>query len=324
MDTVPWKFIDAVVELVGKDTLDELAREVRHPLWKNVVDLHHNNRMHYTVEFRMEEGGIKHVFKNGREVDLSINTQTLRGKERFARIVVINDSTPDFFERPYFNEVEALGEAETTNLLETISPLIDLASGNFFSNWGSTTSTEMLLTSLFKRAYLRGIKIPYCGQIAYDFLEDQIDNSPFLAYIDLFNVEMLRRNWPQSTLDLLTKFCLKGRPGKRVSISLCRGIHLDSSYIQYLLHLWKTNGNLQFELYSFEDIMDEEGIRALMSKGKRPRDARDKKSFFKHDTENSVAVLSSDGYLTMKCYTCECDKFEKCLLKKEYPELHNF
>uniref|UniRef100_A0A1I7Y2H7 F-box C protein n=1 Tax=Steinernema glaseri TaxID=37863 RepID=A0A1I7Y2H7_9BILA len=313
MESVPWIFVDSVVDLFSKRTLQQLAREVRHPLWKNVVDLHHLNRLYYTVDFRMEEGGIKHVFKNGTEVDLSINIRTIRENGRFARIVNVSDSSGDYA----WDEVEPIGEAEITKLLETISPLIDPASASFNSKRGSTYCTKLLLTSLFKRAYLRTITIPYYVQIAYDFLEDQINNSPSLSYVEI------KGHWPPSTLDLLTKFCLKGRPGKLVRVSLHHGIHLDINFIQHLLDLWKANGNLHFDLNSIEDIVDKEGLIALMSKGKVPGDPKDR-SFFKHDTENSVAILSTYCNLEMKCYTCECNKFQKCLLKKEYSEFHNF
>uniref|UniRef100_A0A1I8A1W9 F-box domain-containing protein n=1 Tax=Steinernema glaseri TaxID=37863 RepID=A0A1I8A1W9_9BILA len=323
MDTVPLKFVDSVVEFFGKDTLDELAKEVRHPLWKDVVDLHHRNRVYYKVDFWKEKkGGIKHVFKNRTEVDLSINTRTLKEKGRFTRIVGVYDAA--YRDLSYRDEVEPHGEAEATKLLETIFPLIDPVSSSYSWVCGSTYCTKWLLPLLFKRVHLQRIIIPYCGQIAYDFLEDQINNSPFLNYVQISG-----KNWPKSTLDLVTKFCFKGRPGKRVEVCLYSGIHLEGNYIQNLLDLWKANGNLHFELFSFEDIMDEEGIRALMSKGQEIRHPKatqedyNFRRFFKHETEKSVLFVSNHGFV-MKCYNCECDKFEKCLLKNDYPEYHKF
>uniref|UniRef100_A0A1I8ATR1 FBA_2 domain-containing protein n=1 Tax=Steinernema glaseri TaxID=37863 RepID=A0A1I8ATR1_9BILA len=325
MDTVTLKFVDSVVELFGKDTLDQLAREVRHRHWKDVVDLHNRKRVYYEVYFRKEEDGIKHVFRNGKakwmfqQADPSINMRTIRGKGRFTRIVNVSDLTKD---RYLFNwdEVETLGEAETSKLLETVAPLIDPASGDFYSGWNSTDCTRWLLTSLCKRVHLQKIIIPYCGQIAYDFLEDQINNSPSLS-----DVTINGGNWPKSILDLMAKFCLKGCPRKRVNVTLSNGGEtlIDSSYIQHLLDLWKENGNLYFDLCSFEHIADKKGLLAVMNKGKVTQEGYKVFSFFQHDTEKSVAVLSNDGYL-MRCYTCECDMFEWCLLKNDYPDLHDF
>uniref|UniRef100_A0A1I7Z7E2 F-box domain-containing protein n=1 Tax=Steinernema glaseri TaxID=37863 RepID=A0A1I7Z7E2_9BILA len=169
MDALPWKFVDSVVELFGRKTLDELAQEVRHPLWKDVVDLHHNNRMYYIVKFRKEEGDIK--------------------------------------------------------------------------------------------------------------------------------------------------------PGKRVRAALHRGVHLDINYIQNLLDLWKSSGNLNFDLCSSEGIVDKDGLLALMSKGRETWRHDRHQSFFQHETEKSVAILSSQSY-PISCYTCECDRSEKCLLKERYPKYH--
>uniref|UniRef100_A0A1I7ZFX8 F-box domain-containing protein n=1 Tax=Steinernema glaseri TaxID=37863 RepID=A0A1I7ZFX8_9BILA len=314
MDAVPLKFVDSVVELFGMDTF---ARKVRHPLWKDVVDLHRRNRIYYEVYFRKEEGGIRHVLRSwkGNKVDPLINMRMLREKGRFARIVKVCDSSRDR-DLSYFDEVEALGKAETVKLLETISPLIDPVSASFCSEWGSTYCTRMLLTSLFKRAYFRYITLKYCGQIAYDFLEDQINNSPFLI-----NVQIKGENWPKSTFELITSFCLKGNPGKRVSVFLFRGIPIDSKYVQHLFDLWRTNGNLQFELYTTEGIVDEGGLRAVMEKGTVTWNCNKRCYFFQHKTTKSLAILSSQDHV-ISCYTCECNLSEECTLKKLYPKYH--
>uniref|UniRef100_A0A1I7Y4T7 Bro-N domain-containing protein n=1 Tax=Steinernema glaseri TaxID=37863 RepID=A0A1I7Y4T7_9BILA len=150
MEAVPWKFVDSVVELLGPNTLDELAQEVRHPLWKPVVDLHHRNRVYYRVEFCEDEGGIKYVI-DGENEDI---LRTIREKgKRFVRIVQVEDFTT----LRHFNwdVVVPVGEAEATKFLETVAPLIDPVSASFCSNWGSNNCIRVLLTSLFKRAYLR-------------------------------------------------------------------------------------------------------------------------------------------------------------------------
>uniref|UniRef100_A0A1I7Y695 FBA_2 domain-containing protein n=1 Tax=Steinernema glaseri TaxID=37863 RepID=A0A1I7Y695_9BILA len=321
MDAVPLKFVDSVVELFGKDTLDESAREVRYPLWKDVVDLHHRYRVYYGVDILKEEEGIKHVFKDGNgEADFSVNMRTIRENRRFARIVVVNDFT-EYRDLSYWSKVKTLGEAETTKLLQTVAPLIDPASCNFYLNRGSIACTKWLLTSLLKRAYLEGITMPYCGQISCDFLKDQINNSPFLTKVDISGY-----NWPKSFLRLITNFCLKGRPGKLVSVYLSSrsGALIHSNFIQNLLDLWRTKGNLHFRIQSFGATVSEEGFRALMNQGQMVKKSEyTQYSFFTHRTEKSVAVLSTTTCL-MKCLTCECDRFEKCLLKEEFPNYHDF
>uniref|UniRef100_A0A1I7ZSX6 F-box domain-containing protein n=1 Tax=Steinernema glaseri TaxID=37863 RepID=A0A1I7ZSX6_9BILA len=313
MDTVPLKFVDSVVELFGKETLEQLAREVRHRHWKPAVNLHHCNRVYYEISFRLTEEGIQHLFKNvNNKRDLPF------GKDRrFARIVCVKDVTSSF-NLSYLDGVEPLGEAETGKLLNKISPLIDQVSGHFDSYLGSADCTRVLLTSFFKRVYLRRITLTYCGQITYDFLEDQINNSPFLT-----KVEMMGYDWPKTFLKLITNFCLKGRPGNHIQAVLSsRNGVLDSGYIQHLLDLWKTNGNLNFRFNCVGDRTSED-YRAVMKKYKVLA-IRDYSwhTFFRHPTAKTIArVLNQE--LEVECFSCECDHSEKCPLKEKYPQYHN-
>uniref|UniRef100_A0A1I7YFN4 F-box domain-containing protein n=1 Tax=Steinernema glaseri TaxID=37863 RepID=A0A1I7YFN4_9BILA len=310
MDTVPHKFVDSVVELLGRDTLDELAREVRHSLWKDVVDLHHRNRVYYKVQFQSYEDGTKRASITWNAYRFSM--RTILKNRRFARINIIRDFTGAC----KFDKIEKLSEAVTEQLLETIIPLIDRSSGDFCSGaFGSPECTKLVLTSLLKRVCLQKIILRYYGPITYDFLEDQINNSPFLIDVQLYN-------WPLSSLDLINKFCLKGRPGKLVYVDLNFGgkTIIDSNYIQNLLDLWKANGNLHFQLSFTGGIVDKEGLRALMNKGQLMNKSSIW-SFFKHETKKSIARVSNNG---IECFTCECDKFMKCRLKECYPHHHDF
>ncbi|KAK0410348.1 hypothetical protein QR680_005079 [Steinernema hermaphroditum] len=50
MDTVPYKFVDAVVECFGKDSLTRLAKTVHSTIWGKVIQLHSCNRQYYNVD----------------------------------------------------------------------------------------------------------------------------------------------------------------------------------------------------------------------------------------------------------------------------------
>uniref|UniRef100_A0A1I7ZPX7 C2H2-type domain-containing protein n=1 Tax=Steinernema glaseri TaxID=37863 RepID=A0A1I7ZPX7_9BILA len=281
MDAVPFKFVDSVVELFSKTTLDQLAPEVAHPHWKRVVDLHHRNRVNYRLLLNKREDGIEHIFprkdegddEDEDEEDFFVGTQMLKENRRFLRIVEVSDESNDGL-FAFAQQTEKLEEAETVKLLETAAPLIDQVSGILQSEWGRPDCTEVLLTSLFKRVYLRKIVLVYCGQIAYDFLEDQIDNSPFLSSVDITG-----EDWPQSSLELLKNNC---------------------------------------------EVTDEEGLQALLDKGEsKIAHSGRSQSFFKHETEKSLARVSDiDFNNLMECFTCECDRFEKCHMKEEFPEYH--
>uniref|UniRef100_A0A1I7Y4T5 F-box domain-containing protein n=1 Tax=Steinernema glaseri TaxID=37863 RepID=A0A1I7Y4T5_9BILA len=331
MDMVPVNFIDSVVGLFRQETLDQLAQEVRHPLWKDVVDLHHRNRVTYRIVFRITDCGIQNIFSAVKTFDIHnflpdapASVQTIREKGRFARIVEVSDETANRFPLYKWEDIKPLGEPETVKLLESIAPLMDHGLLNLLQ--GSPESHKVLLTLLHKRVLLRQISsLRYCGKIANDFLEHQIENSPLLS-----NVELMGTGWPDYTLDLLATFCSKRRSGRRVSVYLHsqEPTPINTNYIENLLDLWKRDGSLQFELYS-SGRMDDEEFEALMDQGQVTEEHTIwRQSFFKHDTEKSLAILSNRSYL-MQCYTCECDKFEKCLLKEVTtasgcPELHDF
>uniref|UniRef100_A0A1I7YT88 ZZ-type domain-containing protein n=1 Tax=Steinernema glaseri TaxID=37863 RepID=A0A1I7YT88_9BILA len=325
MDAVPLKFVDSIAELFSLDTLNQLRRETRHPLWKPPVDLHYRNRVNYTIFFEKTEEGIEPVFFG--DYDDEDVLKAIQENRRFARIVEVCDRTgeesePEELEvaeianwREKNISTEDIDEAETTKLLETVAPMIDQVSGKFYPD----SLGQLLLPVLFKRVYLQGTEISYCGQIAYDFLEDQIDNSPFLE-----EVSIAGKNWPQSSLELLKKFCSKGKPGSHVEASVyCKDVVIDASYIQGLLDIWKASGNLNFRLYYNGDIKDKEGFEQLIYQGVVTRKDRGHKvtGFFVHETEKSIARVSS-SYSLMECFTCECDQFEKCHMKEKFPERH--
>uniref|UniRef100_A0A1I8A116 C2H2-type domain-containing protein n=1 Tax=Steinernema glaseri TaxID=37863 RepID=A0A1I8A116_9BILA len=302
MNAVSLKFVDSVVELFSKTTLDLLAPNVAHPHWKPAVDLHHR---------------IQYAFvEDNHETGATIDTRTIRENGRFARIVEVCDRTYDFSANFQWKHYEQLQQGEAPKLMGTVAPLIDQVSAKFYSR--SHGFMTMLLSSLLNRVYLNRINIIYCGQITHDFLEDQIDNSPFLNY-----VEVMGCNWPQCSLSLIKKFCLKERPGKHVTVDLsCKDVVIDTSDIQELLDHWKATGNLNFRLYYHSNINDEEGFQALVSRGEtREKNPNEFRSFFLHETEKSIARVSNHNNI-VECFTCECDRFEKCHLKEELPEYH--
>uniref|UniRef100_A0A1I7ZDP4 F-box domain-containing protein n=1 Tax=Steinernema glaseri TaxID=37863 RepID=A0A1I7ZDP4_9BILA len=306
MDAVPLTFVDSAVELFGKKTLDQMATEVRHPLWKNVLDLHHRKRIYYKVTFREIKDDINLFLTNekGEHLPSSI-VHTIRKKRRFARIVEITAGQrwSSFWDYSlFFKGIESFGEAETYKLLEDVAPFISQSSCRFTANVDSTYCTKVVLTPLFKRAYLKEISILYCGQIAYDFLEDQIDNSPFLSYVDITGP-----NWPQSSLGLLTKFCLKGRS---VSAAVnCEHLVIDCSHVQDLLTHSKANRSLSFVLRCSQEMRDETELRELLNKAEVCKKHTALRDFLKKFT------FVACGFV-LQGFTCKCGLLQMNLNNK--------
>uniref|UniRef100_A0A1I7ZCE1 F-box domain-containing protein n=1 Tax=Steinernema glaseri TaxID=37863 RepID=A0A1I7ZCE1_9BILA len=321
MEAVPLKFVDSVVEQLGWETLTELAPNVRHWRWKHVIYLHYRNRVYYEVVFRKEEQGFKHAFKDKKgKLDLLINARMILKNRRFARIFYVRDATKGRCS-PHWDNVQLLSESATQKLLGSIAPLIDRVSGKFKSFSGSAECTNVLLTSFSRKVYLRELTLRYCGQIAYDFLEDQINNSHFLSY-----VRIAGRNWPQSSLDLIRKFCLKGRLGRRTEATVAsRDVVINSGYIKSLFNVWRTGGDLNFCLYydwTIADDDDDDELGPLLNQGGVKSNPSWVPTTVVHRTKKSIACVSNSYYL-IQCFICEC-RFLRCNLKERYPEYHNF
>uniref|UniRef100_A0A1I7Z8R3 F-box/LRR-repeat protein 7 n=1 Tax=Steinernema glaseri TaxID=37863 RepID=A0A1I7Z8R3_9BILA len=295
MDAVPLTFVDSAVELFGQKTLYRLAGEVRHPLWKDVIDLHHRNRVYYEVVFRKTEDGIKLVFRNEEgERLISPIVQTIRKNRRFARIVEIRSPTR-IWDVILCCKDESFGEAETYRLLEDVAPFICQSSCRFKEKVDSPYYTKVILTSLFKRAYLKEISIAYCGKIAYDFLKDQINSSPFLS-----KVEITGPNWPKSSLGLLTKFCLKER--RVVAAVDCEHLVIGCSHIQDLLSQSKAKRYLSFVLSCSEEMRDEKELIELLDKAEVCK-VHTSLRVFKSEIEKFA--LFNYGFL-LQGLTCKC------------------
>uniref|UniRef100_A0A1I8ASV5 PHB domain-containing protein n=1 Tax=Steinernema glaseri TaxID=37863 RepID=A0A1I8ASV5_9BILA len=177
MDTVPRKFVVSVVELFGRKTLDLLDEAVAHRLWKNVVDVHLSNREYYYVYVRMLTSGVQLIAEQvGTEIYEDISR--IRKNGRFARIVGIEDKT-DCYGYPRWEGAKTLREVDASKQLESVAAQIEQSSRFFARN---LRCQDIMLRSL-DSMFFGGIRLVYDGQTSLTFLEQQITNSPFLAYL---------------------------------------------------------------------------------------------------------------------------------------------
>uniref|UniRef100_A0A1I7ZDM1 FTH domain-containing protein n=1 Tax=Steinernema glaseri TaxID=37863 RepID=A0A1I7ZDM1_9BILA len=319
MDTVPRKFVDSVVELFdGEETLDPLAEEVTHPLWKAVVDFHQRNRVYYDIYIRETENSLQLAAqKYGTEIYEDF--ELIRKNRRFARILQIDYETDEGSESRWKN-VKSLEEVDLAKRLESVAPQFQQNSSLFTSDLDCQKTILSSLSSLF----FGEIWLHYNGQTSFTFLEKQITHSSFLELINLHEGD---DRWPMSVLPLLEQFCLKGRPGRRVFLDIGDPLEakIDKNFMEKIFDLWKNNGALNFSIECNLKTVDSEDRLTLFNKGQVIQ-RHEFRRFFRHDTAKSIAVCYSEDYYEefLEFHTCECDVSTECYLKERYPEFHDF
>uniref|UniRef100_A0A1I7ZE22 FBA_2 domain-containing protein n=1 Tax=Steinernema glaseri TaxID=37863 RepID=A0A1I7ZE22_9BILA len=321
MDTVPIKFVDSVVELFdGEKTLNPLAEEVAHPLWKAAVDVHHRNRVYYKICIREIAGDIK-IVSEQQGTEIYEDLGSIRKNRRFARIVCIEDQT-ECYDDPLWDVSAAFTEVDAAKQLESVAPQLEQSSRVFVID---LRCQDIFLNSLYSR-FFGGISLVYDGQTSLTFLEKQIAHSPFLDTIDLHEGEY---RWPQSVLPLIEQFCLRGRPGRRVYLEIHDTMEamIDINFVEKFFEHWKEKGTLNFTLVCDAEAVDLEDWQTLFKKGQVTELERGNfRSVIKHETAKSIAVCCTGAYrdFSLVFHTCTCDLSEKCFLKERYPEYHDF
>uniref|UniRef100_A0A1I7Z6R6 FBA_2 domain-containing protein n=1 Tax=Steinernema glaseri TaxID=37863 RepID=A0A1I7Z6R6_9BILA len=178
MDAVPYTFVDSVVELFdGKKTLNLLAEELTHSLWKAAVNVHRRNREYYTVYVR-EKDSATHLVAFHLGTNICSDLKPIQKNRRFARIVTIYDQTDDHHGYLKWDHAQILGDVDAAKKLNSIASQIEQ------SSYFSYQSADIMLSSLSNRVF-GAIWLHYNGQTSLTFLEQQILNSPFLERIEL-------------------------------------------------------------------------------------------------------------------------------------------
>uniref|UniRef100_A0A1I7ZF34 FBA_1 domain-containing protein n=1 Tax=Steinernema glaseri TaxID=37863 RepID=A0A1I7ZF34_9BILA len=321
MDAVPLKFVDSVVELFdGRSTLDLLEQEVAHPLWKSAVDVHHRNRVCCELYVQVTDGGIKLVFENGRDHG---DLESIQKNRRFARITAIM-AQYQHNNWPSWEDVPLMGEAEAIKKLKSVASQFEPRSC-FMSTNPPPDGQAIMISSLLNKASFKSISTSYHGQVSLDFLASQVYNSPWLTSV------CLEYDWPKSVLPIVETFCLKGRPGRIVNMSMLwyTSLLFDSRFLETLFDYWRAKGNLHLFFWFSGIAVKNEGhptLSPLFNQGQIEVDNSGKViSVFKHGTEKSIFCFDIRPSLCyLKFYTCECDISEDCRLKSCHPQHHNY
>ncbi|KAK0423041.1 hypothetical protein QR680_007937 [Steinernema hermaphroditum] len=251
MDSVPYKFVDAVVELLDEETLESLMKKSVHPVWNQSSETHKQNRYYGDVWFRQVDGivqcGLNHKVIGMDDVK-SIG-------RRFVRFVAIYDQTNnnnvadwDFI----WDEGLKFEEADVGEMIKVLMPYFML-SGKHNSLTLLETAFNLqntILENLYKKLYFTTLDIKYTGEAACNFLKDHIDNHEFLKGVDLHG------DWPASIVPYIEKFCLQNQRPRYLTMRRTTHSLLDWTHIEELFAYWKENENIDLHLKYYTHAED--------------------------------------------------------------------
>uniref|UniRef100_A0A1I7Z7I0 F-box domain-containing protein n=1 Tax=Steinernema glaseri TaxID=37863 RepID=A0A1I7Z7I0_9BILA len=165
MDAVPLRFVDSLIELFDSQTLKRLAKEVTHPPWKSVIDVHHRNRVYFKVALERTERGIKHAFLEDNHTNTRVSLDTIRRNRRFARIRNIWDTSD--YNYSWLEDIEPSGEAETRKILESVAAQVE-QSCFLVSSVGSPNSQQYALLEIdYPGRRLAAVRPPSSGHLLF-------------------------------------------------------------------------------------------------------------------------------------------------------------
>ncbi|KAK0427251.1 hypothetical protein QR680_010133 [Steinernema hermaphroditum] len=314
MDAVPYNFVDAVIELFDKATLDSLASEPFHPLWKEVVDTHHRNRLYTRVKFRQKNGTIQCIFENDTVPLFSIDHIQAVGRKfvRIDSLIVDNSSEISWDDGLVFEEHAA------DKMVQLVTPFCTpVRSCSVLSVMRASSDFQAtILQSLYKKHYFTNVDMSYSGPAAIDFLEDHIENNRLMESIELFGA------WPQSIFPLLRKFCFQTerRRHLRLHRTSCFSWMLDWTFIEEFFAYWRENGTFEC-LLQYRSPSHRRNYYEFMNNATNEISKPDMASFhyLEHDEVPSLALgftagrdTTEERFIRLEFMPCLCTSKEVC------------
>ncbi|KAK0414415.1 hypothetical protein QR680_011414 [Steinernema hermaphroditum] len=325
MDAVPYSFVDAVVELFDKVTLDTLASEPFHPLWKEVVDTHHRNRLYTRVKFRQKNGTIQCAFENDTVPLLSIDQIKVVGC-KFVRIdSLIVDNSAEIS----WDDGVVVEEHAADKMVQLVAPFCTpVRSCSVLSVMRASSDFQAaILQSLYKKHCFTNVDMSYSGPAAIDFLEDHIDNNRLMKRIELFG------DWPESVLPLLRKFCFQTERRRHLRLHRmgCFSWMLDWTFIEEFFAYWRANGTFEC-LLQYRSPSHRRHYYEFMKNARNEISKPDRASFhyLEHEEVPSLAQGFTAGgdvmeelFIKLEFMRCHCTSKEVCYEHEKLAMLRN-
>ncbi|KAK0419398.1 hypothetical protein QR680_014123 [Steinernema hermaphroditum] len=202
MDTVPYNFVDAVIDLFPQRTLKRpLAENVNNTIWKDVIQLHYYNRRYFNVYIAEVDDRFQIVFEREGSPERATIQELRQVAGRYLRFIRVCNS----YGEDEDDKVLYLQKDDQKTLRQMLSPAFAVSGARLSIGRTSGAAQKWIMEGLFKKIYFHELNVPYIETIAEEFLKDQIEKSPVLRGINLLH----DGPWPLSILPYLKKFLLQ-------------------------------------------------------------------------------------------------------------------
>ncbi|KAK0419751.1 hypothetical protein QR680_014305 [Steinernema hermaphroditum] len=332
MDTVPYIFIDRVVELFDSPTLtSSLASRLKKGTWRSVIRLHRRNRHYYNLEVRLRDSNVDcfvyfytyddDEVEDGRNLSYQYITHVADLDRRFSRIREIAVCSDTESRTPLLT----FRQDEMEKVLKFMFPFYVYGNANHYSLFEPLIETQFLECA-FGKMYFTILALDYSAE-AENILKEHIDNFPYL------HVVHLGESWPDTILPHMKKYVFQKEKSLTARFGL---LMLSGDEIEEIVEFWKENYEYQFTLSYIPHPDDEQRFfHQMIPYISEEHDEEDDEIGYEKGTHYLLNVqrkhvvvhlIADDEKSTvlefMRC-CCATDE-EKCEIKEMYPKFHRF
>ncbi|KAK0419542.1 hypothetical protein QR680_014200 [Steinernema hermaphroditum] len=320
MDTVPYIFIDRVVELFDSLTLtSSLASRLKKGTWRNVLHLHRRNRRYYELGVRIRNSNIECLVRisswTAEEIEKEDNSPTLHVEtteldRKFVRIREISNYSS------YETGIPQLTfrQDEVDKVLKFMLPFYVYGNINCYMLHEPLIETQFLECA-FGKMYFTILDLDYSAE-AENILKEHIDNFPYL------HVVHLGESWPDTILPHIKKFIFQ--KGKSLTAGFTSPM-FSGNEIEEIVKFWKENYEHEFSLCYTPRPDDEQRFLKQMIPYKETEFYCENAHYLLNAQRKHIVRYKKFGKMhDLEFMECCCGTVKNCKFKQAFPKLHTF
>ncbi|KAK0419397.1 hypothetical protein QR680_014123 [Steinernema hermaphroditum] len=158
MDTVPYNFVDAVIDLFPQRTLKRpLAENVNNTIWKDVIQLHYYNRRYFNVYIAEVDDRFQIVFEREGSPERATIQELRQVAGRYLRFIRVCNS----YGEDEDDKVLYLQKDDQKTLRQMLSPAFAVSGARLSIGRTSGAAQKWIMEGLFKKIYFH--ELNQCG-----------------------------------------------------------------------------------------------------------------------------------------------------------------